>query len=67
MGIKLFGRIRAMILWVGWASPWLSWKDGHYWGWHRCICFGPLIIFSGLMTEAELIADAERGGAEMQS
>lgn len=67
MDVKLFGRTRAMVLCVGWAPPRLSWKDGHYWGWRRCICLGPLIIFSGIMTEAELIAHAERVSAEMQS
>lgn len=60
MDIKLFGRIRGMVMWVGWAPPRLSWKDGHYWGWRHCLVVGPWIAFWGLMTQAEIEADAAK-------
>lgn len=57
---KLLGRIDVMAMHVGWSRPLLSYGDGHCWGWKRCIVLGPLVILAGLMTEAEIIADAER-------
>ncbi len=67
MDIELFGKTFGLILRAGWAPPLFSWEDGHYWGWHHYICLGPFIIFWGPMTEAEIIADAERHGAETPS
>ena len=49
-----------MIMYVGWAKPWLSYDDGHYWGWRHCLVLGPWIAFWGLMTPAEIEADAAR-------
>ncbi|MDY6960279.1 MAG: hypothetical protein SV862_00045 [Pseudomonadota bacterium] len=66
MDLKLFSKTLGLVMWVGWGPPYFSWADGHYFGWRQCICLGPLIIFWGLMTEAEVIADAERVARETQ-